>query len=481
MEESLIDAAISAALCRKSFFEFVKTFWPVIIAEEPVWNWHIEYICSELQKIAIRVKVRQPAEYTYYIINVPPGSSKSTICSQMYIAWVWTIDATQRFICGSYAQTIARKDAAFTQQIVNSDLYRQLFPEVQLGKDAIDHIRNSANGERYATSVGSGITGIHAHQIIIDDPLNPKQAVSLAERNTANQWIDHTLTTRKVDKRLVPTIVIMQRLHEDDPTGHILKKGMNVKHICLPAENTGNIQPPELADKYTSGLLDAVRMDRAILDEMKLNLGSYGYAGQFMQTPAPEEGGMLKKAWFKRFAMQDLPDDVTWNFVSDTAYTAKESADPSGILAYAYHDNNWYIRGYEAVRLEFPELCREIQNYSAANGYTHSSIIAVEPKASGKSLVQMLRRTTGLNIIEDTPPNKDKIARAMDISPAIESGRVFLLEGAQWIEAFLTEVSQFPNAAHDEAVDCLSIMVSRHQANSSLHISVFGRPGIVAR
>ena len=98
---------VRAELYKRSFYEFVQYFWDTIIAEEPIWNWHIKYLCDELQTIGERVAKRQNKEYDYYIINVPPGSSKSTIISEMYPLWCWTIDPTQRFICGSYASTPA--------------------------------------------------------------------------------------------------------------------------------------------------------------------------------------------------------------------------------------------------------------------------------------------------------------------------------------------------------------------------------------
>jgi predicted phage terminase large subunit-like protein len=445
---------VRAELCRRSFYYFVQQFWHTIIEEEPVWNWHIEYICGELQAIAERVKRREQFEYPYYIINVPPGSSKSTIASQMYIAWVWTIDPTQRFICGSYAQTIARKDATFTQQIINSDQYKRWFPSVKLTKDAVDLMRNTKNGERYATSTGSGITGIHAHQIVVDDPLNPKEASSDVERQTALDWLTQTLPTRKVDKKVTPTILVMQRLHESDPTGYIIESGIKHKHICLPATASDLISPPECRDKYVDGLLDPVRLDYAVLDEMKKTLGSYGYSGQFDQRPAPADGGIIKRSYFQIIEDTSVPRSLPVMYFLDSAY-GEANSDFSAIIAYSLSNGNLYIRQAQQVRMQFPDLVKFIPEFCQRTGYDPRSIVWVEPKASGKSLVQTLRATTNLNIKEDVSPTKDKVARVQDVIAPIESGRCFLSRGG-WNQEFIDQCSVFPNGSQDGYVDCLS-------------------------
>ena len=121
---------VRAELYRRSFYEFVQYFWDTIIAEEPIWNWHIKYLCGELQAIGERVAKREQKLHDYYIINVPPGSSKSTIISEMYPLWCWTIDPTQRFICGSYASTPAEDISEKCYNIYTSDKFKAVYPEL---------------------------------------------------------------------------------------------------------------------------------------------------------------------------------------------------------------------------------------------------------------------------------------------------------------------------------------------------------------
>lgn len=459
-------AAALSELCRRDFFVFLKTFWSVIIPEEAVYNWHIEYLCKELQYIGERVVNREPKDYDL-IINVPPGSTKSTIVTIMLPVWLWIRDPRIRTISGSYSQSISIDHAVKSRDVLRSARFKKLFPEIKIKKDSdnkSDYI-NTKTGRRKAVSVGSSVTGLHAHIIIIDDPVDPKSAESNSSdvRESANNWHDRTLSSRKVDKALTPTILVMQRLHESDLTGHLLKKkGKKYKHICLPAELSERVNPPELKDKYIDGLLDPIRINREVIEEARTDLGSYGYAGQYDQAPSPDEGGIIKKYWFKY--IETLPEGLTWHFTIDPAYTSDDKNDPSALLCYAKNGNEWIIRSVSTVRMELPELINYVQVFARNNGYSEGSKIRIEPKASGKSLKQMLRKETALNVMESKAPTTDKIARARLHSPKIEAGRVSLVRDS-WNDAFLNEVGTFPNATHDDQVDALVIALEEQTFN----------------
>lgn len=448
---------------QKSFYEFVKYLWNTIIAEPLVDNWHIRYLCDELQQIGLGVAKREPKLFDYYIINIPPGSSKSTIVSEMYPLWCWTIDETQRFICGSYASTPAEDIADKSYNVFHSDKFGRMFPYlVEHASGGKTHFKNGLKGERYTTSTGSAITGIHAHQKIIDDPMSPSIAYSKVERDRANKWVSETIGSRNVDANVTVTIIVMQRLHEQDTTGYLLaKQGLRIKHICLPAELSSNVKPKELAERYVGGLFDPVRRSKASLETAKTELGSYGYAGQMQQRPAPEEGGIIKKAWFGITTRPvPMPVDATINFQLDTAYTEKQSNDPTGVTSYYTQNGNLFITHHVNVWKEFPQLVRWLPDHVRAQGYRHSSMIHVEPKASGLSVVQTIRDATNLNIVTSEAPKDDKLTRLHTVSPKIEAGRVFLHEGA-WNEQFISQVTSFPNADHDEEVDNLTAIIKR--------------------
>ena len=454
-----------AELCKRSLYRFVQEFWSVVIPEEPVYNWHIKYLCDELMEINERVEARLPKLYDL-IINIPPGSTKSTICTVMYPAWVWTRDASQRFISISFAQDIAIGHAVKSRDIILSAKYQKLFPDISIRKDFNNksNYKNTLGGQRLAASTGGIPTGEHGHQLLVDDPQNVNGAESAAERKSSNYAVTNGLSTRKVDKKMTPMIVITQRLHEEDTTGVLLsKKGKRIKHICLPAELSDHVKPAELKERYVDGLLDPVRLDRQVLSESKVELGSYGYAGQFDQRPAPDDGGLIKKTWFEIIDWSYDLSKLKWNFTADTAYTKEEKNDPSGYLAYAKHQNDYIIREAETELLEFPDLCRSLPSFCKKNGYDSKSLIEIEPKASGKSLVQTLKRETSLNIKEGKPPAKDKVARVKVCLPTMEAGRVKLVRGT-WNKEFLDQLGTFPNATHDEYVDCITMMIAEKRS-----------------
>lgn len=453
-----------AELCRRSFYRFLQEFWEVVIPETPVYNWHIKYLCDELQYLNSFVVKRLPKPYDL-VINVPPGSTKSTIVTQMYNAWVWTVDPSQRVIASSYAHALSLSHSIKTRDIINSDKYKALFPEIELKKDqqGKSDFRNTKGGQRFTTSTGGTVTGMHAHQIIVDDPINPQQSASDAERESANNFVTSTLSSRKIDKLVTPTILVMQRLHEEDPTGVMIsKKGKKIKHICLPAEikKGTKVLPEEVKENYVDGLLDPIRLSREVLEEAQVDLGSYGYAGQYDQNPAPSEGGIFKKESFKIIEWEAEYANLVWFFTADTAYTDDEKNDPSGYISYARHRNDYIIRYAQTDFLEFPELCKALPAFALLHGYTRKSLIEIEPKASGKSLSQTLKRITAMNVKEGIPPAKDKVARANDSSPVVEAGRVKLIRGP-WNKDFIEQVCTFPNAAHDEYVDCLTMMIGK--------------------
>ncbi len=448
-----------AELCKRDFFFFVQEFWSVIIPDEPVYNWHIEYLCNELQEIVERVGKREEKLYDL-IINIPPGTSKSTIATVMLPAWSWTIDARIRSLTASYSASLSTDHAMKSRDIIRSDKYIKYFPELSIKKDQDNktHYKNNFGGERYATSVTGTVTGFHAHLIIVDDPLNPKGASSEADRLTANNFMDVTLSTRKVNKSVTPTILVMQRLHELDCTGNWLeKKGKRIKHICLPGELSKDVKPIELRDKYVDGLLDTKRLTSNDLKELSINLGSYGYAGQIMQIPSPVDGGIWKQ-FIKPIKDSEL-DELLPNLTSmasdwDLAYTEKETNSASAYITAGLHDNKMYIDSIGFKWLEFPNLINYMKEQKAPH--------YIEAKASGKSAKQTLTNQ-GIPAIEVKVDGGDKVARATLATPYAESGLIYCR--ASLLNKLYFDDKQgilvFPNGKGDDLQDALVQSINR--------------------
>ena len=454
--------AMEKAICEKSFYEFFIRAFEIAEPSVPISvNFHHKYLCDLLQAEAERIKDNRPKDKDI-IINIPFRSSKSLLVTVLFPAWCWAVYPKMRFITASYSAEISIEHATKSRDIINSEWYQKHWGETyQIKKDQNLKARyeNTFLGVRRATSVGGSVTGQGGDIILVDDPTSPKNAASQIERENANEWYKSTLYSRLNNPTTGVRIIIMQRVHEDDLSGYLLFNSPDKHHhICIPAELSSDLKPSSLADQYQDGLFWKDRFSQEVLDDYKSALGSYGYAGQLQQRPTPANSGMIKKSWFK---IDEIQKEGVVNFIIDPAYTASEKNDPSALLAYVFEDNTWQIISVQNVRLEFPDLVKHIVKFVEKNGYTTQSKIFVEPKASGKSIVQTLMRETGLNVREDKPPTKDKVARVQDISPTLETGRVTLLKGA-WNEEFLMQCQQFPAARHDDMVDCLVMTVNQH-------------------
>ena len=465
--QSLDLTKLKAELYRKSFYEFsLDAFKTIHNGQSLVDNWHIKLLCDRLQVEAERI-VNGGERTKNLLINVPPRTLKSELVSVFFSAYCWILKDSIQFLSSSYSASLSIVLSTQSRRLIESDWFRLHFPDVHLSKDENTKSRftTTNGGLRYSTSTGGTITGMGGDIIVIDDPQNPQLARSEVERENANRFFNETLRSRLNNPDKGVFIVIMQRLHENDLTGMLLsKEPSNWEHICLPAELSDNVIPIELKKFYINGLLFPQRLSKSVLESFKTGLGSYGYSGQYSQLPSPSEGGIFKGQWFniiKQLPTGLLMDSLKWDYFLDTAYTNKQENDATAMLACAFHNNELYIRDVRAVRMEFPELIKEIQVFTSINGYTNRSRIYVEPKASGKSIVQMLKRSTGLNIMEDKPPTQDKISRASSVSAFVESGRVNLLDG-RYIDSFLNELKAFPNGAHDDSVDCLIMAIDRN-------------------
>ena len=465
-KKALLKFALEKKLCEMSFYEFFKAAWVVVEPAVPLsTNWHHKYICDLLQEECERVIAQKPKSKDI-IINVPFRSTKSLIVTVMFPVWAWIKSPKLRFITSSYSATLSIELATKSRDIIFSDWFKRRWGDVfHIKKDQNlkERYENNFVGMRRATSVGGTVTGQGADFLIVDDPLSPQMANSATERDNANEWYRTTFYSRLNQPDIGVRIIIMQRVHEDDLTGFLLGKEtrLKYKHICIPAKSgDGNIKPTYLEEFYNkdTGLFWEDRFSQRTLDDYRSALGSYGYAGQLQQTPTPLDSGMIHKDWFKvdRYRVEDS----IVNFVIDPAYTADQKNDPSALLAYTYKDNKWQIVDCVNVYKEYPDLVKFIQQWVQKNGYTNRSRIYVEPKASGKSIVQTLVRETGLNVKEDKPPTKDKVARVSDVSASLESGRVSLLNG-DWNDEFLDQLAKFPAAKHDDMVDCLVMAVNK--------------------
>lgn len=464
--------------CLKDLKRFVRTFWDVVVPNELVWNWHMGVLCDEIQAVYERVFLRLPKNNDL-IINVPPGTSKTKILSVMATCWAFARMPEVKLFVGSYSDSAVLGISDEIKIVLRSELYQQYFPNVQIrrGMDSKHEFRTTKNGQFFAFTIGGTITSKHADILVVDDPLNPKQAASDASLEVAKNFMSKTLPSRKVDKAVTPTLLIMQRLHEKDPTGVLLKKkGEKIHHICLPAELAKNVKPEKYKELYEDGLLDKNRLGREVLEEAKIDLGSVAYSGQYGQSPTAEGGNIIKPTWFKYVSLEHFLQ--IWNrdkspmvFFGDTAYTEdSENNDPSGFIATCKIGNDLYIYSGKKVYMEFPQLIKFLPAWVKENWYSSGSSLRIEPKANGLSVIQQLKSSTSLSVIKTPTPKDDKKTRLTSASPKVEAGRVILVEGS-WNEEFVDEICGFPNKEHDEYVDVICYAIDYHLEKSSMSSS----------
>jgi len=497
-----------AELCRRSFFYFVKEFWNIIVQDPFELNWHIEYLCNELQEVAERVILRKPRLYDL-IINIPPGTTKSTVCTRMFPAWVWIAKikikirvnnsnskSTQknnrpdyilksgtnsRFITASYSAPLSLEHAEDSRDLIKSDKYQKYFPEVRIkrDRDIKSNYKNTKGGSRFSTSVGGTVTGMHGHFLIVDDPLDPNKAISEAERNTANNWMSKTLSTRKVNKKITVTILIMQRVHELDPSGHLLqtrKEEGDIKHICLPGTTEYSIKPSELESNYVDGLLDPNRLGKKELRKMRTELGSYGYAGQVGQDPKPREGAMFQRQWFEVVDAAPAKGEIVRGW--DLAATSEAEALMKNLSpAYTagvkmkYKNGVFYVMHMTRGRWNSMKVRETMKNTASQDGGVVTIDFPQDPGQSGKSQAQDISKFLVGYKVKFSPESGDKVVRADPFAAQCEAGNVKIVRG-DWNETFFDEVCSFPNSEFKDIVDACS------RAFKYLHINVKKKVGV---
>jgi predicted phage terminase large subunit-like protein len=455
----LIDAnKVRASLYRESFFEFFKGMWPQVVAEELEVNWHIRYVCDELQALAERV-FRGLDKVNDLVINISPGTSKSTIASVMFPPWTWTRDRTMRHLCGSYSYPLALDLSRKSRDVVTSDLYKSLFPEVQLRADqnTKGYFQTTEGGYRYSFGVNGSVTGFHGHFIVVDDPLDPNQAASDLDRASANRWIEETLSSRKVSKSVSATALIMQRLHQDDPTALFLKRG-GVRHVRLPARDDGTVKPKYLRKYYKGGLMDPKRLSQEVLDEAR-KTSEYYLASQFMQSPIPREGGLFKVT--ELVISSNVPAKFkqvvrAWDKAGSTQ---RRSPWTVGIKIGLDKDDRVWVLDVKRFQLNSYQREAEIKKTALEDGRGVKVVLEQEPGSGGKESAQnTVRNLHGFNVVvvKVGEADGDKEMRAQPFSSQVNGGNVYLARHG-WNKEYVQELAFFPFGTYKDQVDASSL------------------------
>jgi predicted phage terminase large subunit-like protein len=410
-------------------------------------NWHIEAICYQLQRVI-------SGRCNRLIVTAPPRTLKSHLGSVVLPAFLLGLDPTKRIIDVSYSQILSEKHGLDCRRLIEHHWYRTVFPSVRLVRSTAAEIETDRGGYRLATSTEGTLTGRGGNPIIIDDPLNANDGG--AAREAVNRWYSTTLLSR-LDDPSGAIVVIMQRLHEDDLVGHLMKLGQ-WDILNLPAIAPNDIEVP-LSDYRKhfwkkDELLHPARLSHAVLADRKRNMGTDVFNPQYLMAPTPEAGNMIRRDWLKYYdpplARQE-GDLIVQSW--DTAMKGGPANDYSVCLTFLVRNKNeYYLLDVFRKRLEFQDLLKEVTPHAAKFG---AATVLIEEQASGIPFVQMAR-SLGLQGVIAIRQRLDKQTRLRSAIPKIEAGSLFVPKSAPWLDDFLSECLGFPNVKHDDQIDALS-------------------------
>lgn len=433
--------------CRSDLLEFARTMFRARKGADMKPNWHQDAICSALERVLMGKCPR-------LIINIPPRSGKTELAVVNFIAWATGVYPDSEWIHASYSKRLATNNAYGVREVMRHEVYRQIFPWVKIRDDssAKDEFRTEQGGVVYATGSEGSITGRGAGgmsgrfqgAIVIDDPHKPGEANSDVMRQNVIDWFSTTMESRK-NRPDTPIIVIKQRLHENDLSGWLLGggNGEEWEHLAIPALGPdGNTFWPE---QFPESMLHRMR-----------DANRYVFAGQYMQRPSPDGGGLLRTSWFK---MYDQAPPLKHRIIfADTAQKTGQLNDYSVFQCWGYPgDGTAYLLDQVRGKWEAPELlstARAFWNkHKAITGAGTLRAFKIEDKVSGTGLIQTLKRER--IPVQGIKRDRDKVTRAIDVGPTAEAGCVYLPQNAPWLSGLLAELESFPAGAHDDQIDPL--------------------------
>lgn len=477
-----------------SLYEFLQQAWLQIEGGRPFkGNWHLEAKCEHLEAL-LRGDIRN------LLINEPPRFTKSTLCNVALPAFAWIKQPGLQWLFSSYAWTLVLRDSRRCRTLMDSKWYQARWGDrFQLMEDAnrMDRFYNDKRGYRLSTSVDSATMGDGGDIQVADDPNNTRD-LSDTMLQSALDWWHHVMPSRVNDFMTCRRLVIQQRTHEKDLSGDIISHDLDGSwtKLIIPMEFEESRRcvtvklPSTMGRKWqdprtTNGeLLDPNRVGPKELKQLKKDLGSeYAIAGQLQQRPAPEAGGIIKRAWFKIWEQREAPECEYVVLSIDTALSdAKSSAYSAATTWGVFKDGNGIpnalLLSVWRERCEYPELRNRIQRMAAdylddgpipvKSPNRKPDLVLIEAKANGISLIQDLNRAGVLATKFNPDKLGDKTQRVRLVTPLFEAGRVWV-PGAppdfraprRFAETFVTQCVAFPNAESRDLVDTVTMALWR--------------------
>lgn len=451
------------SLVGESLAEFSRRAWPVLEPVTPIkWGWCLDAICEHLEAVT-------NGEITHLVMNVPPGSMKSLLTSVFWPAWEWGPRNLphHRIISTSHSGNLALRDNIKARRLIKSDWYQRRWPlDILDDQDTKFKFENAQFGFRECAAF-TNMTGSRGDRVILDDPLSAEGANSDAERESAVRVFRETLPSR-VNNEKSSIVVIMQRLHERDPTGVILEDELDYCHLCIPMEYeedhpyaSTRYRPTKIgwSDPRTEEgqLMFPDRFPVTQINKLKKDLGAYASAGQLQQRPAPRGGGFMQLEWLNGKYMNDAPTKFKcvargWDLAGSTK---KKSPWTRGAkVGIDFQDNVWLLdmKGIKGTPSQVEDL---ILQTAKQDGFTVLGSLPQDPGQAGKAQVEYLIKKLIGYPYTASPESGDKQTRAGPVASQMEMGNFYILRGP-WVDAFIEEMVVFPAGKFSDQIDALS-------------------------
>jgi len=436
---------ISSDLARKDFMAYCKTVWPEFIEGN-----HHKVMAQKFNGLATG-KIKR------LIVNMPPRHTKSEFASYLLPSWLMGLNPKLKIIQATHTGELAVRFGRKVRNLMNSNDYSLVFPEVKLRQDssAAGRWETHEGGEYFAAGVGGAITGRGADLMIIDDPHSEQDALSPAALENAYEWY-----TSGPRQRLQPggaIVIVMTRWSEIDLTGKLLKQ----QSRDILADQWEVVEFPALLDDEKVLWPEFWKKDELLKVKASLSVGKW--EAQWQQNPTSETSAILKREWWQKWEKEDIPPLSYVMQSYDTAFSKQTNADYSAITTWGvFHPEeggppNIILCDARRGRWDFPDLRRIAQEeYS----YWDPECVLIEAKASGMPLTQELRQM-GIPVQNYSPSRgNDKFTRVNSIAPLLESGLVWAPD-TRWAEEVIEECAAFPAGENDDFVDTVTQALRR--------------------
>lgn len=444
---------VLAAILKRSLYSFVCQAFDREVAEEGLRPTQaIRLICETLQELTEGDVRRQ-------IINLPPRTLKSFICSICFPAWLLGLDPSTKIIVLSHDKPLVESLAHRCRQIIESKWYQELFPGTSLQSDFSGrlHFKTTAGGSVLAASVGSGLTGHGGDWIIIDDPIDARDAYSPVERENVNSLFDIKIASRLDNRSEGKILIVMQRLHPEDLCGH-LQDRPSFRHLIVPlvAETETVYRAGQFEWRRPAGdILDPLSYSAEEVEGLRQDLPAHVFQAQYQQAPILLDSGIVKAEWFGQY--ESIPTVAhQMIFSCDFGQTTGETSSFSCVLVFRTDGVNHYLVHVLRKRAAFADLQRDLLRLS---GLYRPNNILIENAALGTAMISALREQSQ-PIFAISRPTKGKVERLEAVLHLLSGGKVLVPAVGTWLSDFYAEVCSFPTAPHDDQVDALSQYLS---------------------